>query len=419
MTDPVPMPVWPLERLPVEESADRIARVRAFFFTRVCPDAAGLLIFSRLNLYYFAGTMGGGVLWIPREGRPVLALRRGLERARLESPLDVLVRFRSFSELPALAADAGSPWPAPGTPVGVERAGLSWERAEAFTARLGAWPYVDAGEAVTRARAVKTPWEIAKLREAGRRHGQALDSLLPARIHPGMSERDIAWTLWTLYGELGHAGPLRMRDPGDEIFLGHVSAGASGTLPAHFNGPLGLVGEHAAAPVGGSPHVVWAAGALLGIDTGFSFEGYQTDKTRLYFAGPADRLPDDVRRAHDAALDIGHRAAEALRPGAIPSVLYRDACERAARLGVANGFQGMGEDQGVFLGHGIGLSVDEWPALARRFDEPLEENMVLALEPKVALPGRGTVGMEETYRVTPQGGEVLTGGASSILAIPE
>ena len=406
----------PAERLPAAEAADRLARLRRLW-ARMFPEVEGLLAFSRANLYYLAGSPAGGALWIPREGDPVLAVRRARRRSRRESPLEKIVHFRSFSELPAVVREAGGAWPEPGGRLGVEMGGLSWALAELFRDRLGAWRFVNMDAALARARALKTPWELAKLREAGRLHDRALGELLPGRIRAGMTERDIAWTLWGIFGELGHTGPLRTQGLGDEIFLGHVSAGDSANWPGHFNGPMGLAGEHAAAPVAGSRHVVWRPDQLLGVDVAFCLDGYATDKTRIYFSGRAGDIPAEALRAHDAALEILRSAAASLRPGVRPSDLYRDAAGLARRLGVEEGFQGAGEDKVLFLGHGIGLAVDEWPALAERFDDPLEAGMVLALEPKIGLPGLGMVGAEETYRVAETGGEVLTGGPGPILSL--
>jgi Xaa-Pro aminopeptidase len=70
-----------------------------------------------------------------------------------------------------------------------------------------------------------------------------------------------------------------------------------------------------------------------------------------------------------------------------------------------------------FLGHGVGLHIDEFPVIARGFDEPLEENMVLALEPKKAVPGIGMAAVEDTYVVTPEGGRCVTGGGRDIIVV--
>ena len=77
----------------------------------------------------------------------------------------------------------------------------------------------------------------------------------------------------------------------------------------------------------------------------------------------------------------------------------------------------LGGNKVRFLGHGIGLAIDEWPALAKGFEAPLEQGMVLALEPKIGLPGLGMVGVENTFEVTPDGGRCLTGSDYSMVCV--
>ena len=78
---------------------------------------------------------------------------------------------------------------------------------------------------------------------------------------------------------------------------------------------------------------------------------------------------------------------------------------------------GFGSRRANFLGHGVGLQIDEPPVLAEGFDEPLAEGMVLALEPKKGVPGVGMVGSENTYLVTPEGGRSLTGNHPGLILV--
>lgn len=87
----------------------------------------------------------------------------------------------------------------------------------------------------------------------------------------------------------------------------------------------------------------------------------------------------------------------------------------AASWGFADSFMGCGSDQAQFMGHGIGLEMDEFPALAQKFEIPLEENTVIALEPKIALPPYGMVGVEHTFVVTPAGGHPINEGRNDEL----
>ena len=81
------------------------------------------------------------------------------------------------------------------------------------------------------------------------------------------------------------------------------------------------------------------------------------------------------------------------------------------------GFMGFGQNTVKFLGHGIGLWIDESPVIAKGFDEPLEEGMVFAVEPKKGIPNVGLVGIENTFIVTHQGGRYLTGTHRGLIPI--
>lgn len=402
-----------LERLPEAEAASRLARCRELM-ARMLPEAGGMLVFSRVATYYFTGHLGGGLLWLPMTGRPVLLCRKGLARARLESPLADILPFKSFGQAPALFAEAGSPL---AEVVAAEQGGLTWSLANLLTERLSGTRFVSGDGVLARTQAVKSEWELEKLRLCGARHHEGLRDILPSLIHPGQSERELSHKAWEVFFSLGHMGQMRMGAFGEEIFLGHVAAGDSGNYPSVFNGPVGLRGEHPAVPFGGYDGKIWRAGEPLTMDIGFALEGYQTDKTQIYWAGPASSIPDDVRRGHDLCVEVQAMLAENLRPGAIPSELYFRAVAMAEKAGLAEGFMGLGENKVPFLGHGIGLAIDGWPVLAKGFDDPLEVGTTLALEPKLGLPGLGMVGVENTFEVTETGGRCLTGGVYDIVPV--
>jgi Xaa-Pro aminopeptidase len=380
----------------------------------VAPTAGGLLVFSRLALYYLTGSWANGILWLPLTGAPVLLCRKGHGRAVLESPLPTILPFRSFGDILPLCEKAGSPL----TPVcAAEQNGLPWSLANLLAARLPGISFVSGDAALAMAQAGKSPWELEKLRHCGARHAKGLMETIPARLHPGMTEREIAIQCWEAFFALGHMGQLRMGSYGEEIFLGHIAAGDSANYPSVFNGPVGLRGEHPALPFAGYAGSVWKKGEFLTLDIGFALEGYNTDKTQVYFAGKAEAMPDAARRGHDFCIRVQRAVADRLRPGAIPSELYALAMTMAEEEGMAEGFMGLGENKVRFLGHGIGLTIDGWPVLAKGFDAPLTSGMTLALEPKFGIAGVGMVGVENTFEVTPAGGVCLTGENYDIICI--
>ena len=234
-----------------------------------------------------------------------------------------------------------------------------------------------------------------------------------------MSEFEIAHVISHLFFTQGHHGILRMETYGEEVYLGHISIGESGNYPSVFNGPLGLRGVHPAVPHMGSNHVHWEAGMPLSIDNGFMHEGYQTDKTQIYWLGEKNSIPMVVQSAHDCAVEIQERIVENLKPGVRPSDLWEQSLELARKNGFEDGFMGLDKNKVAFVGHGIGLAIDEYPAVAKGFDLPLEEGTVLAIEPKIGIPGIGMVGVENTFIVTERGGQCLTGEKYEIICVPQ
>jgi Xaa-Pro dipeptidase len=391
--------------IPTEELALRHERCRCLL-RELCPQAGGLLVFSRPQVYYLTGTLGMGCLWLPLEGEPLLLLRKGLDRAALEAPSIRCAGYRSYKDLPSLAAEAGVALP---EVVAVDQGGLTWQLGELLASRLSSQRFVSGDLVLAIAQSLKSEWELQVMRLCGERHDLGLYDILPKVIKPGMNEREIAHLAWGVFFELGHQGIMRMSAFGEEAFLGHISAGDSGNYPSSFNGPLGLRGEHPAVPLMGYAGQLWQKGQPLSLDIGFQLEGYHTDKTQLYWSGSPGSIPAGVQSAHSFCVDVQAWLAENLRPGALVSELYAHCAKWAVKAGFGEGFMGLGENKVPFLGHGIGLAIDGYPAIAKGFDRPVEKGMVFALEPKHGIPGVGMVGVENTFEVTEQGAVCITG----------
>lgn len=403
----------PVETIPLEELNLRYARCRALL-SELRPGAGGLMAFSRTSLYYFTGTMGFGVFWLPLEGPPLFLVRKGFERARLESPHIAVAQFRSFSDLAGLAEEHGVPFSAS---IAAEQSSLPWALADMLRKKLPDTSFTEGDTVISQARAVKTEWELRKMRLAGAGHAKAVEELLPQKISPGMTEMEIARITADLFLSLGSCGLTRMNTYGEEMCLGHISAGENGNYPSFYNGPLGCRGVHPAAPFLGCTATVWKQDCLLTHDAGFCYEGYNSDKTILYFAGRSQDIPAKVKKAYDVCRGIEAAIAERMKPGAIPAELYAHALAMAEEAGLSTEFMSLGSNKVPFLGHGIGLCIDEWPVLAKRFEKPLQTGMTIALEPKVAFPGVGVIGVENTWEITAEGAVSLSGSSGDIICI--
>ncbi|MDJ0876643.1 MAG: M24 family metallopeptidase, partial [Desulfobacterales bacterium] len=118
--------------------------------------------------------------------------------------------------------------------------------------------------------------------------------------------------------------------------------------------------------------------------------------------------PPDLLNAHQAMLDLQDVLSRQARPGTRAGDLYDTAVAWAADHGWGQWFMGADDQRIRFIGHGVGLELDEYPFLAKGQDMPLEAGMTIALEPKLIIPGQGVVGIENTHVVTAGGLEALT-----------
>jgi Xaa-Pro aminopeptidase len=220
--------------------------------------------------------------------------------------------------------------------------------------------------------------------------------------------------LFSILIENGHDGVTRFGMFDTEIVVGHVGFGESSIYPTYFDGASGTYGLSPAAPVLGSRDRKLKKGDLVFIDIGCAVEGYNTDKTMTYMFGRS--LPQSAIDAHNKCVEIQNEIAGMLKPGAIPSKIY-NTMMRGLDEDFQENFMGFGNRKVKFLGHGIGLLIDELPVLAEGFNDPLQEGMVFAVEPKKGIKDIGMVGIENTFIVTPNGGECMTGNSRGLIPV--
>ena len=163
-------------------------------------------------------------------------------------------------------------------------------------------------------------------------------------------------------------------------------------------------GLSAAYPQGASARTVRPGDPVL-VDYTAVHGGYVVDMTRVAVCGA---LEPGLARAFDVACAIQDELARSLRPGAPCAELWEHARAMAEQARLGDFFMGPPGDQARFVGHGVGLELDELPVLAPGFDAPLRAGQPLALEPKFVFPGAGAVGIENTFVVREGGGEKLT-----------
>jgi Xaa-Pro aminopeptidase len=232
-------------------------------------------------------------------------------------------------------------------------------------------------------------------------------------LKAGMTEIEFGGLLEAVAKRLGHEGLLRVRSFNYEAYSWHVLSGLTGGIVSQSDSPMGGLGLSPAFPVGASRKVMKAHEPIL-LDFGICYHGYQVDQTRMYSIG---EMPQQFINAYNVCKEIHDAVLEDVRPGADTEALFLKTLLLAEKLGYKDSYLGPPGLQTRFIGHGIGLELNELPFLAQGHSSPLEEGLVFALEPKIVFPGEGAVGLENTVLVTRNGYEILTPIAMTIFQV--
>jgi len=395
-----------IKKVPLTELENRMR----YFRTRMDisnPEWEIAVIFSKINLYYFTGTMQDGMLIIPKNGEATFWVRRSYERALDESFFPNIEPMNSFH-------DAAKSVSGLLDTVYLETEVVPLALYQRFQKYFPFKNVKSVDAQICAVRPVKSEYELSLTRKAGKIDKHLLEDVVPEMLWEGMSEVDLATELFSVAVEEGHDGLCRFGMFDTEIFLGNVCFGESSIYPCYFNGPGGSYGMSPAVPLIGSRTRKLRKGDLVFIDIGCAFEGYNTDKTTTYMFGSP--LPQYAIDIHNKCVDIQNEAAAMLRPGAIPSEIYNSIMSNLDEEFLQN-FMGFENRKVKFLGHAVGLLIDETPVIAEGFDEPLQEGMVFALEPKKGIEKIGMVGIENTFIVTAKGGECITGDNPGLIPV--
>jgi Xaa-Pro dipeptidase len=360
-----------------------------------------LLLAQSADLFYFTGTIQSGALFIPADGEPCYFVRKDVGRARKESALARIVPMSSPRDLPGHLSSLGYAMP---RRLGFEHDVLPVAVFERYRKVFSSAECVDASSLIRRVRMIKSPYEVELIRKAA---AQADAVFRHARevLREGMTDIELAAELEHFARLQGHPGLIRMRSFNGEMLFAHVFSGPDAACPAYLDTPLGGVGPHASFGQGASWRRIQANEPVV-IDTGSFVEGYLADQTRMLSIG---ELPEHLARAYDDMLRVQSLMEGLVKPGIAWAKVYNVCCALASDLGYVDHFMGAKGAQANFIGHGLGIEIDELPVIAPAFTKDVfEPLMTFAFEPKAVFPGEGAVGIENTYVLHPHGIEKLT-----------
>ena len=360
--------------VPAAEIKQRLTNAQAALAkTKLC----GILILQNIDRYYFTGTLQDGILWLPASGVPVFWVRRSLERARLESPLcDIRPQPRSGAELETEFAAIIPEKPAN---IGLELDVIPAQLLSRMQKLLPEPTAIhDASLLIRKLRACKSLYEIDCIKGAA----AIMDKVMlhaASIIKEGMSEIELMAELEHQARRLGHLGIVRMRGFNNELFFGHALTGPESIRRGYLDAPTNGLGLSPAFSQGAG-HALIQPGIPISIDFMVNYEGYLADLTRMFSLG---EVPENIGSTHRQLLTLNQELVNLLKPGIESGAIFNRALEIAADFGFGDSFLGYGPDKVSFVGHGVGLEVDEFPFIARDNKMLLEKDMVVALEPKL------------------------------------
>jgi Xaa-Pro dipeptidase len=391
---------------PIEEIENRLARIRRRMKKQ---EIEALLVVQKMNLYYLSGTTQDGFFIIPLEGKPLLMIKRELERAKVESPIKGVVALRSMREIPSLIQSYCGKLP---QSLGLELDILPVKDYFVFQELFAGTKLMDASSILRETRKIKSSFEINLMRRAGE-IGKKVYREAKKILKKGMTEIEFGGRLEAAAKRYGHEGLLRVRSLNYEAYTWHVLSGVTGGIVSQSDSPMGGLGLSPAFPVGASLKAMRAHEPIL-VDFGTCYHGYQADETRMFSIG---KMKQKFIDAYKACREIHDAALEDARPGADCEAIFLKTLQLAEKLGYKDSYLGPPGLQTRFIAHGIGLELNELPFIAQGQSYPLEEGMTFAAEPKIVFPGEGSVGLENTVVVTRDGCEILTPASQEIFQV--
>ena len=355
-----------------------------------------ILVSENANLYYTSGRVFCGFTYITADGYVTYFVRR---------PVGLSGDNVRYIRKPEQIAEMLPAMPAT---IALELDTTPYSTVERLRKIFGDAQVANGSDVLRRCRAVKTPYEIARLNESGVHHTMAY-SRIPRIYRGGMTDVELQVEIERVLRNEGCLGQFRIAGGSMELFMGNILTGDNADNPSPYDFAMGGAGLDLSLPVGCNGSAI-SPGHTVMVDMCGNFTGYMTDMTRVFYVG---RLDETAAKAHQLSIDIHHRLAKEFHAGCEAKRMYEVAMEMVTAAGMDDYFMGHTQKAG-FIGHGVGIEVNELPVLAPRSRDVLEEGNVIAIEPKFVIPHVGAVGIENTYVVRNDRLECITNAPEEI-----
>jgi len=372
-----------------QELSKRLAKIREQL---VISNVDACLLSTTVNILYANGSIFSGYYYIPIEGDPIRFVKRpvGLTGENIQY-------IRKPEQLPNLLNESGHSLPKRLMLEGDEMSHGDWMRLQACFEDV---ELVNGTNDLRKVRSIKTDYEVSLIRASAEAHVRAYKRI-PEVYRPGMTDNAFSIEIERLMRLEGNLGLFRTF--GDmEAFMGSILTGDNAAVASPYDFALGGAGT-TSNPIGAAGLELLPGKSIM-IDMAGNFTGYLDDLTRTFSIG---KLTDQAYRAHQVSIDIQERLIEEMKEGIGCEELWELSLKMATDAGLADCYMGTTQ-QAKFVGHGVGIVINELPVLATRSKDVLKANMTIAIEPKFVIAGVGAVGVEDTFLIETNGCERLT-----------
>lgn len=371
-----------MNQIPKTEADKRLQRLQQIIPTM---QAEACIITSSVNQYWLTGFIFDGYILVYASGDPLLFVKRpsGLSG-------DNVIPIRKPEQIPGLLLEAGLQVP---KRVLLESEVISFNAALRLQAALEMPEVENVSAAIRKIRSVKSEYELNQICESAAIHKNVYD-LIPSLYRKGMTDLALQIEIERQMRLHGSMGIFRSYGENMDIHMGSILAGDNAQAASPFDYALGGAGITPLLPLGANGTKL-LPGTTLMVDMAGNYRPYMDDMTRTYVI---EHAPDVAYKAHQVSLEIVRAIEETTKAGVPCAELWHLAEKIVKENKLEACFMGTAQ-QSKFVGHGVGLEINEPPVLTPRSKEVLESGMAFALEPKFVLPGIGAVGIENTYIV--------------------
>ncbi len=377
-----------------ELSKDLLIRQQRLQSAMQSMNIGGCILTTAVNVFYMTGMVYNGYYYLPIEGQPIHFVKRP-EDVNFDNTIYIRKPEQITDELKNLGLLIPQS-------VLIETDVISFGECSRLLNTFGLKEAANASTLMRKVRSVKTEFELEQVRLCARKH-EAVYKIIPSVYKEGMTDIEFQIEIERLMRLHGSLGLFRSYGENMDIYMGSLLTGENAEAPSPFDFALGGAGTSPILPLGASGQKIKKGNTIM-VDMAGNYTPWMTDMTRVFSVG---KTLDLAYRAHQVSIEISNKVMDIAKPGVSCAELYNIAMEAVVKNNLEPYFMGT-KQQAKFVGHGVGLEINEPPVLTPRSKELLEPNIVFALEPKFVIPEVGAVGIENTYLVTQDGLEKLT-----------